>query len=316
MAQIHDLIERFGTEEARQVSTPQQVDAAAAVMADEQDAFGATYSGFALTSFPHKRLADDAIWERRGGRVRLLVEPGRLPNAEGGYTLYGVPYGAQARLIMIYLQTQALRTKTRTVSIGSSMYDWVRRMGLQRGGRTYTRVKDQALRISACHLTFSWRDGRRVAFDSEKIVRRGIIDPSSDDNRQAGFWRGEVQLTEAFFEELIEHAVPLSEEALSQISYAPMTIDAYLWLAYRLHSLDRPTPISWPALMGQFGPDYSRLRDFKKRFANAFDMAVAVYPDARVLRHEDGVTLYPSRPPVAPRKIQGAKLSKHNNKTP
>lgn len=303
MAEIHEIIERFGAEEARHLSTPQQVRAACTVMSEENDAFGATYSGFALTSFPHKRLPMDATWERHGGPVRLLVEPGRLPNADGGYTLYGVPYGAQARLIMIYLQTQALRTGARTVSIGSSMYDWIRRMGITRGGRTYTMVRDQALRISACHLTFTWQNGKRLAFESEKIVRGGILDPSRNDGHQRDFWPGEVRLSEAFFEELLQHAVPLSEEALAQISNAPMTIDIYLWLAYRLHALDKPTPITWRALMGQFGPDYSRVRDFKRRFASAWDMALAVYPDARARRHEEGVTLHPSRPPVAPRSI-------------
>jgi len=301
VAEIHDLIDRVGREGARQESTPRLVDAAFSVMTDEQQEFGATYSGFALTSFPHKKLPQDAIWERAGGRVRLLVEPGRLPNASGGYTLHGVPYGAQARLIMIYLQTQALRRRSRDIEIGRSMYEWVQRMGITRGGKTYAMVREQALRISACHLTFTWSDGRRVAFDSDKIVKRGILDPEYGSDEL--LWRGEVQLTEAFYTELIEHAVPLSEEALAQISNSPLTIDIYLWLAYRLHALSKPTPIGWNSLMAQFGPDYNRLRDFKKRFNDAFDLAVAVYPDAEASRHNDGVTLHPSRPPIAPRKV-------------
>ena len=44
---------------------------------------GITYSGFCLTAFPHKRLADDAPWEKKGRGVTLLVEPGRLKVGQG-----------------------------------------------------------------------------------------------------------------------------------------------------------------------------------------------------------------------------------------
>jgi hypothetical protein len=36
------------------------------VLADEAQRIGITYSGFCLTGFPHKRLADDAAWEKNG----------------------------------------------------------------------------------------------------------------------------------------------------------------------------------------------------------------------------------------------------------
>src|SRR3712207_906135 len=106
------------------------VDVAAAVLAEEAQGLGITYSGFCLTGFPHKRLGDTQVWEKRGHNVTLLVEPGRLKTSSGPLTLYGVPYGARARMILIYLQTQAIRTGSRDVRLGRSMRDWMERMGL------------------------------------------------------------------------------------------------------------------------------------------------------------------------------------------
>ena len=45
---------------------------------------GISYTGFCLTALPHKKLADDLPWEKKGHRVTLLVEPGRLKT--GGRT--------------------------------------------------------------------------------------------------------------------------------------------------------------------------------------------------------------------------------------
>ena len=111
------------------------VDIAAEVMADESQRIGISYTGFCLTALPHKRLPDDQPWEKKGHRVTLLVEPGRLKL--GGKTkLYGVPYGARARMILLYLQTQAIRIGSREVALGRSMRDGMERMGLAVGGET------------------------------------------------------------------------------------------------------------------------------------------------------------------------------------
>ncbi len=40
----------------------------------------------------------------------------------------------------------------------------------------------------------------------------------------------------------------------------------YVWLTYRMSCLRRPCMIPWVALRGQFGVDYARVRDFRRRF--------------------------------------------------
>jgi hypothetical protein len=57
----------------------------------------------------------------------------------------GVPYGSIARMILLYLQTQAVRTRSREVELGASMNAWLTAMGIPIGGKTYQIVREQSL---------------------------------------------------------------------------------------------------------------------------------------------------------------------------
>src|SRR3712207_596722 len=111
MAEIHDLIVKFGAERARDIVPAEQrryVDIAAALMEEERQAIGVTYAGFCLTSLPHKARPLDEIWTRPGARVTLMIAPGHLLS-KGKPMPIGVPYGARARMILFYLQSEALK---------------------------------------------------------------------------------------------------------------------------------------------------------------------------------------------------------------
>lgn len=311
MGQIHSLITRLGREQAKALTKDSVqtslVDIAAAVLEEERQDLGITYSGFALTALPHRRLPDDQPWERKGHKIRLLIEPGRLPIRGGGFQLYGVPYGSRARMILLYLQTRALQSDSREVELGRSMHDWLDRMGLSVGGQTYRDIREQALRIAACNLTFAWENATSIGFEKDSIVKGGInlsaAVADSQNGTQPTLWENRVLLSEAFFRELKAHPVPIWEPALRHIQNNSTSIDIYIWLAYRLHSLNRSTTITWPAVFEQFGAGYSRLRDFRKRFVEALQLALAVYPDAQVNVDDLGLTLHPSPPPIPERKM-------------
>ena len=93
--------------------------------------------------------------------------------------------------------------------------------------------------------------------------------------------------------------MPLSESALKAIGPRSMVIDVYIWLAYRLHALDKDVEIGWPALHSQFGAGYQAVRQFLARFLETLELALAAYPDARVSLGDRGLILHPSRPPIA-----------------
>jgi hypothetical protein len=158
----------------------QAIDAAAAVMSEEKSGLGITHAGFAMTALPHKRI-DEAIWERQRYRVTLLIESGLTRQKQS----VGMPFGSVARLILLYLQTEAIRTGNPEVVLGRSLNRWIERMNLTPGSKTRQLVTEQARRISACRLTFfSDRAGggelrHNGAFVRDAISLAGVIDDAS-----------------------------------------------------------------------------------------------------------------------------------------
>jgi hypothetical protein len=298
MAEVHRLIRQHGLEGARALAASkadrQAIDAAAAILGDEDGRFGITHAGFAMTSLPHKRI-EEHLWRREGHRTTLLVESGR--DRRGN--LMGVPYGSFARLILLYLQTEAVRTGSPEVELGRSMKSWMGRMSLTTGGRTYQLVTEQARRISACRLTFfTERQNGGEARHNGAFVQDAISFAGVMEDDQPSFWQDRVRLDDGFWRSLKEHPVPVREEAIRAISTRSLAIDVYIWLAYRLHSLTKPTAVSWAAVHAQFGAGFKLARQIKPTFLEALKLALAVYPEAQVEPGASGITLHPSAPAV------------------
>lgn len=300
---VRRLVLVHGRDTARSMVNPESnrlVDIAAEVMGDDGGRIGITYTGFCLTALPHKRLPDGESWEKRGHRVVLLIEPGKMKMRAGPMQLIGVPYGARARMILLYLQTQAVRTNSRDIELGRSMHDWLGRMGLSWGGSTGRILREQATRIAACSMRFFWEGERERGFDKGGFVRSGLqFLGGEDDSPQTSLWQDRVMLDEVFYEQLQKHPVPLREAALRELSDRSTSLDLYIWLAYRLHTLKAPTPVRWAALREQFGAGYAMPAAFKRDFLKALAPAVAAYPEARLHLTDEGVELQPSPPPIA-----------------
>ena len=298
---VHQILEEHGKAAALATEIDRRViEAAASYMADEDGATRFIYSGWAQAALPHKRLRDDQVWQISSENVKLIVEPGRraVDNAEPEWV--GVPYGSRARLIMLYLQTEAVRTRSREVELGRSLRAWLGRLGISIGGKSIKDVRDQAERISRCRLTFHVQNGKYSGLINQSIVDSAMF-VESNDGGQPSLFLDTAKLSETFFDQLMKHPVPIEEAAIRSINNNSMALDIYCWLAYRLHNLDSARPISWKALMGQFGTGYREIFHFKPRFLENLQLALAVYPNARVDIDERGVILQPSRSPVPPR---------------
>jgi hypothetical protein len=301
MGDVHRLILQHGVEAARAMAASKAerlaIEAASSVMTEEESRLGITHAGFAMTSLPHKRI-EEAYWRREGHRTTLLVESGR----DRAGSIIGVPYGSIARLILLYLQTEAVRTGSPEVELGRSMKSWMGRMSLTTGGKTYQLVAEQARRISACRLTFfAERDNGAEARHNGAFVQDAIsLSGIAGEDDQPSLWQDRVQLDPGFWRSLKEHPVPVREEAIKAIGTRSLAIDAYVWLAYRLHALGKPTPVSWPAIHAQFGAGFRLVRQLKPTFTEALQLALAVYPEARVELEKDGILLHPS-PPAVPK---------------
>ena len=79
--------------------------------------------------------------------------------------------------------------------------------------------------------------------------------------------------------------------ALKALKGSPLALDIYSWLTYRMSYLRRPCLIPWEALQTQFGADYGRLRDFKKKFLSHLGDVLLVYPAARLSEQPVGLLL-------------------------
>lgn len=297
MGEVHRLISEAGREAALRCDIDRKVvDAAAAYLACEDSEIGFLYSGWAQAALPHKKLPDDAPWQVTTERITLIVQPGLRPVPGGSPVSVGVPYGSRARLILLYLQSEALRTNSREVELGRSLHAWLRRLGIPIGGKSMRDVRDQADRLSRCRMTFTIKQGNRTG-----LVNQNLLDTSmfvEDDHAQGSLFIETAVLSELFFNQLKRHPVPIEEAAVRQIANNSMALDVYCWLAYRLHVLTEPTPVGWRALHMQFGRGVKRLDHFKEHFRETLQLALAVYPQADVEMHERGVTLKPSHPPV------------------
>lgn len=315
------LVLLHGRDDARKVFDGDRslIDIASQVLSDDSGHRGYSYSGLCLTSLPHRRLGDDEAWERTAGPLTLLIEPGRLKTGPGPTQFVGVPYGARGRLILIYLQTQAVISGSREVSLGRSMREWLGRMGVSVGGETAKAFREQARRIATCTMRFHWQttstrcspsgpeggagtvigSSTGTAFTNQQIVKSGLFfHNNQSDDRQGNLWEDRVVLDADFFDTLRKHPVPLRDAAVRELKENSAALDIYVWLAFRLHHLERPVTITWHDLHQQFGSEYKQLKHFKPRFLTSLARAVAAYPEARVEVEERHILLSPSPSPV------------------
>src|ERR1700733_11800369 len=194
MAEIHRLIIQHGIDEARRQAATKHdrllVEAAYQVLSEDAEKMGFTYSGFALTSLPHKPQTG-MTWRREGHNLTLVLQAGVDRREES----IGLPYGSYARFILLFMKSEAIRAGSREVELGASMKRWLMSMGLSVGGKTYRLVSEQARRISACRITFfADQKGREIrsqgGFVKTAISMTGVV------GDEPALWQDKVLLDE------------------------------------------------------------------------------------------------------------------------
>lgn len=292
MRDLHRRLEEQGQERLL-LSAPSRdakrlVEIAAAVLGDEADERIFTHPVLCLTILPHRARPEREIWRRVNGPYTLTVQP----TADDDGEFHGVPHGSKARLILLYLQTEAVKTNSRVVELGTSMRSWLRSMGVTITGPNYAEVRRQARKIERALVGFTFKGDEAKVSWQDTIIRGSFERPSTAEDSRT------VELSESFFRSIVDRPVPLCEAAIRVLGERCMALDLYLWLAYRLHSLRRPTVVPWSALHNQFGGATRLLKHFKPVFAREIEAACAAYRDARLELLPEGVRLSPSRPPT------------------
>lgn len=231
---------------------------------------------------------------------------GRLHVSILAPTEVGLPYGSYPRLLLAWLTTEAVRTKSSTLYLGESLSDFMEKLGLlPTGGRwgTIPRLRDQANRLFKSYVTAyeTVREGNRSRDRGGNIMVADDWDLWWDPRgaaEQGSLFQSWVKLTDRFFGQVTDRPVPIDLRAIRALKKSPLALDLYAWATYRVSYLSNRTEIPWEALQLQFGADYGAnpqgRRDFKKKLIEAMRKVMAVYPDLKASEGETGLLLLPS----------------------
>jgi hypothetical protein len=316
--QVHAVLVGEGQGAARlhatQLGQPDLFERVQAV-ALEQPSPSFLHSALCAMSLPVRKPADDkASIIRQDGQYTLAITPRPVLQRIDGQqrmAILGVPYGSLPRLVLIHIMTEAVRTRSRHIVLGTSFTDWMRRMGFRsisygpRGSATL--IREQLDRLLACEWMIRWdselaEGNRAFAVKEVKLTN----DYAGRDDKRGAFSR-EIILTEGFFDHLRDHAVPLDENAIRQLRDSATALDLYTWLAYRLPRISkaRPSLLSWSQLAVHFGNDGNNIRKFRQTIRDAWERHVsAVYPEARAEFDTTAIRLFASPAPLQRRALR------------
>jgi hypothetical protein len=268
---------------------------ALAIEAEEAKAAGALgYMARALTqaTMPHA-ATEETEFVRRNGAFTLTMF-----SRKG----VGLPYGSVPRLLMAWLTTEAVRTKTPELALGPTLSGFMAQLDLMpTGGRwgTITRLREQTRRLFTCAITAEFSNGTRDTGTNFFVAERYDLwwQPKQPD--QAALWQSTVTLNPTFYREITNYPVPVDLRALKALKRSPLALDIYCWLTYRLSYLKAARVIPWDALQMQFGSGYADdaqgSRDFRKNFLKQLRKVQVVYPRARAFPVEMGLEIKPGR---------------------
>lgn len=255
------------------------------------------HSVLAICGLPYRRLpATVTEYERKQGRMALIVEAGKLRSPDGTRVQQPIPFGPKARLLLAHLTTQAIVQKSATIEIADSLSAFIKDMGFAvTGGErgTLRAFKDQINALAACRMELSaWDGSRSKTIDTKPFESIELWLPSNPDQRM--LWPSTVTFSPAFYEALKRRAIPLDVRVLRAFSGSARKLDLYMWASYRLHTLDAPLAVSWEALQAQFGDGFTRPRDFKAQLADDLRALADIFPQMPLSLSEHGLTITPA----------------------
>jgi len=267
-------------------------------MGDEIVFLGSSFVRFTL---PHRNQLAHAFERRDGDRVITFMSPPSV----------GLPYGKWPRLLLIFLTTEAVRTRSRDIVLGASMSSFMKSLGVTVTGGANGSIrafKDQLLRTASMFASLSQHTDEATRLQNlpmadEFTISWVIVGTDSRSGLPA-----KIRLGERIFEQMLKSAVPLDQRAVKAIQQSPMALDLYFWLTYRSHRPIRSSGahIPWAGLREQFGSCYKDQSDFQSAFKSALRQVQLVYPTLRCEALESHFVLYRSPTSVAATAVRQA----------
>ena len=252
----------------------------------------------ALCSLPRSNPGDQHQYTRANGPYKLIM------STTGTYKL---PFGNLPRLILAWLCTEVVRTRSREIILGKSLSDFMRALDIySSSGGKYTRLRNQMKRLFGCSVSMIYEDKHGDQFVSSLIAERGEFWWNERKPDEPMLWDSKIYLGEAFFNEIISHPVPLDMNTLTALKRSSLGLDLYLWLTYRTFSLKRPQRLTWRQVYRQFGVDPARasdhrtVQDFRRKVLRELKKIKLAWPELNYAIVRGFLILYPSTPVIAP----------------
>ena len=255
-----------------------------------------------LCTLPRTNLDPQREYVRENGPFMLSLVAG--PKT-------GLPYGSLPRLLLAWVATEAVRTRSRELFLGPSLSDFMRGIGLipEGGGPTggRTRLQDQMVRLFKCAVSLEYRDKRREAAVSSLITdkRHFWWDPKQPNSPT--LWNCTIRLGEELYNEIRRRPIPFDTHILSALKRSSLGLDLYWWLTYRTFALDHSLKLSWKMLHQQLAFDPTKTTN--KLAVNAFRTDCLrelfkikqAWPGLRFSTPTGCLELRPSRPAIPPK---------------
>ncbi|NEN76519.1 protein kinase [Pelistega sp. NLN82] len=257
---------------------------------DKTIELGFTSRALAQISLPHSKL-NTHYFERTSGLMTLSVVS--VPKI-------GLPYGTYPRLLLAWLCSEAVRTQSPILHLGSNQTEFLKKLKLHTGGSYIAPLKDQTNRLLSSVFRLDFADKNLKGFKHLLLADSGFEfwEP------QTGEWEAYIKLTTDFFNDIINNPVPIDLNVLHELRKSPMAMDVYTWLVYRTFGIlstgNRPVKIAWTDLQAQFGANYGSpvnnelfelntevilqrerqgLIDFRRKFIVALQKIKCHYPE-------------------------------------
>jgi hypothetical protein len=271
-----------------------------ALLLDQEDAYAAGQVGFLAralvqATMPHSDPKANEFVRHNGHYTLSILAPKDV----------GLPYGRYPRIVLAYLNTEAVKRKTRHIELDHHFSHFCAALGIPpttgpRGSLPQLREQMQRLFASTFQCVFHDEEKGRHAGDGFLVAEKRALwwDPQRDSGDAS--WGSHVVLSERFFREATEAPVPLDLRVLRALR-SPFEIDIYVWLTWRFFRLRKPVTIPWDSLQLQFGCGYKNRRHFKLRFLKYLKSVLGYYPEVRLTNTDSGLLLKPSPTHVAPR---------------
>ena len=253
----------------------------------------------ALCSLPRSNPGTRLQYKRVNGPFTLYMVAG------GGNKL---PYGNFPRLILAWVSTEAVRTRNRVLILGPSLAKFMRELGVYSsgGGNAHTKLRNQMKRLFGCTVQLTYKGENGEATVNTVIADRTEFWWNERKPNQSSLWDSKIELSEKFFNEIIQHPVPLDMNTLTALKRSSLGLDLYLWLVYRTFPLRSPLRLSWRQVYRQFGAhpakasDRVTVRNFQRKVLRELKKIKVAWPDLNYSTAPGVLILLPSTPAIPP----------------